>query len=99
MVDAINETHKFQFTLDNSSLMNIETVCRSKNRSQVLKGCLCAIDGMHLPMKNHGNVTHNPNRFYAQRNEKCALLHLACCDSNRKFTFFIVRNVRKAMIL
>ena len=39
-------------------------------------------------MKNSGNVMHNPNRFYVQRKAKFALLCLACCDSNSKFTSF-----------
>lgn len=49
VIDAINETCKFQFPLDHASLMNLEAGFRSKSRSQVLRGCLGAIDGMLFP--------------------------------------------------
>lgn len=96
VADAINETCKFQFPLGNASLMNVEAGFRSKSRPQVLIGCLGAIDGMHFPMKNPGNAMHNPNRFCVQRKAKFALLHLACCDSNRKFAFFYCSKCSKS---
>ena len=87
-IDSINETHKFDFPADPASLVRLETGFRSKSRSQVLKGCLGAIDGVHFPMMNPGNTIDNPQQCFVQRKGKFALLHLACCDSDRKFTFF-----------
>ena len=88
IIDAINKTHKFAFPLDYILLINIEVGFRSKSYAQCLKECLGAIDGIHFPMMNPGNAIPNPNRFYVQRKAKFTLVYLACCNSNRKFTFF-----------
>ena len=102
-IDAINETCKFSFSLDHALLTNIETRFRQKSQAQWLKGCLKgylgAINGTHFSIINPGLAAPNPNRFCLQRKAKFALLYLACCHSNRKFTFLIVPNVLKATIL
>lgn len=95
VIDSINETHKFSFPLDPASLVHLETGFHAKSRHQVLKGCLGAIDGIHFPMMNPGNKIDNPQRYYVQRKGKFALLHLACCESNRKFAFFDCSKVAK----
>ena len=60
VIDSINETHKFSFSMDHASLVSLETGFREKIRSQVLKGCLGVIDGMNFPMMNPGNNIDNP---------------------------------------
>ena len=96
VIDSINETYEFDFPTDPASLVRLETGFRSKSRSQVLKGCLGAIDGVHFPMMNPGNAIDNPQRYFVQRKGKFALLCLACCDSDRKFTFFDCSKSAKA---
>ena len=87
-VNAINETRSFSFPTDHASLLEIEQGFRSKSRRGCMKGCLDAIDGMHFQMLNPGKQMSNPNRFFVQRKNKFSLLCIACCNSNRKFTFF-----------
>ena len=53
-----------------------------------MKGCLGCIDGMHFPMMNPVNQIKDPMRHYVQRKAKHAMLCMACCDSDQKFTFF-----------
>ena len=88
VIDSINDTFTFSFLLDARVLINIETGFCSKSRKQVLKGCIGALDEIHFPMKYSGKNILNSNRYFVKRKDKFVLLHIACCDSNRKFAFF-----------
>ena len=88
VIDAINETFAFSFPLDRCALIDIENGFRSRSRKQVLKGCLGAIDGTRIPMTCPGKRIPNSDRYFVQRKNKFAMLCIACCDSNRIFTFF-----------
>ena len=88
VIDAINQTFQFSFPVSAVELSKLECGFRAKSRNGVLKGCIGAIDGIHFPMKNPGKAIPNPNRYYVQRKNKFALLYIASCDAERKFTFF-----------
>ena len=78
MIDFIIETYEFEFPADPVSFVRLETWFRSKSRSQVLKWCLGAIDGLHFPMTNPRNSINDPQRFFVQRKINFALLNFAC---------------------
>ena len=89
-VDAINEALKGRhaFPLNNlEKLRTLEAEFAEGSREQAWRGQVGCVDGAHFAQLNPGKAVKNPVRYHVARKDEYALLALAVCDKQRRFTY------------
>ena len=88
-VDAINDTFKKPFPIsDRAKLDRLEREFRAKSRGGIWEGQVGAIDGVHIYMQGPNlKDCPKPMKYYVQRKGHFALLCMAVCDADRRFTY------------
>lgn len=92
VVNAINQTIAFPNV--SGSLQEVEAGFRSLSSGQVIRGCVGAIDGIHIkiqrPSRERDNV-QNAKKYHVSRKNCYAWNVQAVCDYRRRFLFADVR--------
>lgn len=94
VIDAINAALKIESPFgDTSKLSQLAADFRGYKRDGsprapgVFFGQVGAIDGIHFAMTNPGKAVENPLSYYVARKGCFALLCIAICDAQMRFTF------------
>ena len=89
-VDAINDTFKVDFPIqDTAFLSQKEAEFRAVSTArEAWVGQVGAVDGVHFKTSSPGVKVKDALKYYVQRKAEYALLCIAVCDANRRFTFW-----------
>ena len=95
VVDAVNLHIKIEFPIDDpEKLAVLEAGFRRNSIGGIWAGQVGALDGVHFAMIAPGNDDVNdPMRYHVARKDEYALLGMALCDYERRFTFYDISQV------
>ena len=89
-VDAINQTFKVDFPIqDTQFLAQKEAEFRAVSTARnAWVGQVGAVDGVHFKTSSPGVKVKDALKYYVARKAEYALLCIAVCDADRRFTFW-----------
>ena len=94
-VDAINKLLEITFKIGDANWLREREVEFAAASSAPLawRGQVGAVDGVHFPIRNPGKAVKDSLRYFVQRKDKFAMLCIAVCDANLRFTFYDMRQM------
>ena len=89
LVQAMDAAEVARRQHDVRALARLEAEFRAQSRGGLWQGQVGAIDGVHFAMRRPTlQDVDNPGRYHVSRKAEYAILCMAMCDADRRFTFY-----------